>query len=185
MKMSVKNPQLRVNGNKVFLRYVAHEDFDEMLAMFRESRKFYRGLINPPLDRESFTAYVDRNLDEANECFVICRKSDDKIVGAINLSQIFRKAFQNAYLGYSLGVKYTGNGFMTEAVELILRHAFKNLKLHRVEANVQPENIASIAVFRRCGFTKEGFSEKYLKISGRWSDHERWAIVKENWRKGK
>jgi [ribosomal protein S5]-alanine N-acetyltransferase len=183
--MSEKNRRLRVNGKKVYLRYVAHDDYEEMQTMFRESRRFYRGLINPPLDCESFTAYVDRNLDPANECFVICRQSDDKIVGAINLSQIFRKAFQNAYLGYSLGVKYTGAGFMTEAVALVLRHAFVNLKLHRVEANVQPENLASIAVLQRCGFTKEGFSEKYLKISGRWRDHERWAIVKENWRNKK
>lgn len=179
--MSEKNQQLRVKGEKVFLRYVALSDFAEMLAMFRESRKFYKGLIDPPLDRKSFTAYVERNLDAANECFVICRKSDSRIVGAINLSQIFRKAFQNAYLGYSLGVRYTGEGFMTEAVGLVLRHAFLNLKLHRVEANVQPHNLASIAVLQRCGFSKEGFSPKYLKIKGRWRDHERWAIVRENW----
>lgn len=180
--MSVKNQQLQVEGVKVFLRYVTDDDFDEMMGLFRESLKFYKGLINPPLDRESFTAYVARNLDDANECFVICRKTDNQIVGAINMSQIFRKSFQNAYLGYSLGVKYVGNGFMTEAVQLILRYAFKDLKLHRVEANVQPHNKDSIAVLQRCGFTKEGFSPKYLKISGRWRDHERWAIIRENWR---
>jgi [ribosomal protein S5]-alanine N-acetyltransferase len=71
---------------------------------------------------------------------------------------------------------------MTEAVELILRHAFKSLELHRVEANVQPENKPSIAVLERNGFIKEGFSEKYLKIGGEWRDHERWAITVENWR---
>ena len=180
--MKAKNQQLRVEGVKVFLRYVADDDFDEMMALFRESLKFYKGLINPPLDRESFTTYVARNLDDANECFVICRKTDKRIVGAINMSQIFRKSFQNAYLGYSLGVKYVENGFMTEAVQLILRYAFKDLKLHRVEANVQPHNTDSIAVLQRCGFTKEGFSPKYLKISGRWRDHERWAIIKEDWK---
>jgi [ribosomal protein S5]-alanine N-acetyltransferase len=185
MKMKEKNRHLRVKGKRIFLRYVAHEDFDELMQMFRESRKFYKGLITPPENLKDFKNYVARNDEEASEFFVICRNEDEKIVGAINLSQIFRKAFQNAYLGYSLGVKYTGAGFMTEAVELILRHAFVNLKLHRVEANVQPENLPSIAVLRRCGFTKEGFSEKYLKIGGRWRDHERWAIVKENWRKGK
>lgn len=183
--MSEKNQQLRVKGKKVFLRYVTDDDFDEMLVLFRESRKFYKGLINPPLDRKSFTAYVERNREAANECFVICRNIDNKIVGAINLSQIFRKSFQNAYLGYSLGVKYTGAGFMTEAIELVLRFAFKDLKLHRVEANVQPHNTASIAVLKRCGFTKEGFSRKYLKISGKWRDHERFAIIREGWRNRK
>jgi ribosomal-protein-alanine N-acetyltransferase len=70
---------------------------------------------------------------------------------------------------------------MTEAVELILRFAFRDLKLHRIEANVQPENLPSIAVLKRCGFTREGFSRKYLKIAGRWRDHERFAIIKEDW----
>jgi ribosomal-protein-alanine N-acetyltransferase len=71
---------------------------------------------------------------------------------------------------------------MSEAVKLILKHAFINLKLHRVEANVQPQNTPSINVLKRCGFTKEGFSRNYLKISGRWRDHERWAIIKEDWK---
>jgi [ribosomal protein S5]-alanine N-acetyltransferase len=74
---------------------------------------------------------------------------------------------------------------LTEAVELILRVAFGQLKLHRVEANVQPGNVLSIAVLKRSGFTKEGFSRKYLKIAGRWRDHERWAIIKEDWRQHK
>ena len=176
---------LRVKGKKVFLRYVTLDDFEEMRALFRESRKFYKGLIDTPDTIEQFTAYAARNESETNECFVICRIEDEKIVGSINLSQIFRKAFQNAYLGYSLGVKYTGQGYMTEAVELILRFAFNDLKLHRVEANVQPENTPSIAVLKRAGFTLEGFSRKYLKIAGRWRDHERFAIIFEDWKTGK
>ena len=74
---------------------------------------------------------------------------------------------------------------MTEAVELVLKYAFQTLKLHRIEANVQPQNLSSIAVLRRTNFTREGFSPKYLKISGRWRDHERWAIIVEDWRKHK
>ena len=177
-----KNPQLRVKGEKVFLRYVTFDDFEEMRALFEASRKFYKNLIDTPDTIEKFAAYVARNESEANECFVICRREDEKIAGAINLSQIFRKAFQNAYLGYSLGANDTGKGYMTEAVELILRYAFNELKLHRVEANVQPGNLPSINVLKRCGFTREGFSRKYLKIGGRWRDHERFAIIKEDWK---
>lgn len=70
---------------------------------------------------------------------------------------------------------------MSEAVELVLKHSFENLKLHRIEANVQPQNLASIKVLQRCGFTKEGFSRKYLKIDDVWCDHERWAIIFEDW----
>lgn len=180
--MDGKNQQLRVKGKNVFLRYVTTDDFEELRVLFEESRKFYKGLIDTPDSIEKFKAYVERNSSDANECFVICRATDEKIVGVINLSQIFRRAFQNTYLGYSLGVKYTGKGYMTEAVNLILRFVFKDLKLHRVEANVQPENLPSIAVLRRCGFTKEGFSRKYLKIAGRWRDHERFAIIREDWK---
>lgn len=183
MKTKKKNPHLRIEGKRLFLRYVALEDFDEMVQMFRESQKFHKGLVTPPLDLENFKNYVARNDEDASEFFVICRNEDEKIVGAINLSQIFRKGFQNAYLGYSLGVKYVGSGFMTEAVNLILKYAFKDLKLHRIEANIQPHNLASIKVVKRCGFSLEGFSPKYLKIGGRWRDHERWAIIKENWKK--
>ena len=182
MKTNKKNRHLRVKGEKVFLRYVTLDDFDEMMQIFRESLKFYKNLVTPPLDLESFRIYVERNLDEANECFVICRNEDEKIVGAINLSQIFRKGFQNAYLGYSLGIKYTGKGYMTEAINLILKYSFNTLKLHRIEANIQPHNTASIEVVKRCGFSKEGFSPKYLKVSGKWRDHERWAIIKESWK---
>lgn len=183
--MNVKNQQLRVKGKKVFLRYVTLDDFEEMRELFEASRKFYKGLIDTPDTIEKFTPYVARNESDANECFVICRKTDEKIAGSINLSQIFRKSFQNAYLGYSLGVNDTGKGFMTEAVELILRFAFYDLKLHRIEANVQPENLPSIAVLKRCGFTREGFSRKYLKIAGRWRDHERFAIIREDWQSKK
>jgi ribosomal-protein-alanine N-acetyltransferase len=72
---------------------------------------------------------------------------------------------------------------MTEAVGIALRFAFVELGLHRIEASVQPRNVASIAVLRRNGFVMEGFSRRYLKINGRWRDHERWAIIKEDWKK--
>ncbi|HRH44348.1 MAG TPA: GNAT family protein [Pyrinomonadaceae bacterium] len=177
----MKFSKLKILGKKVFLRYTNQDDFEELMALFDSSREFYQGLVNTPTDAESFRIYADRNLDDANECFVICQNVDNTIVGAINLTQIFRKAFQNAYLGYSLGVNFTGKGFMTEAIDLILGHAFENLKLHRIEANVQPQNLASIKVLQRSGFTKEGFSRKYLKIDDVWCDHERWAIIFEDW----
>ncbi|HEU5459251.1 MAG TPA: GNAT family protein, partial [Pyrinomonadaceae bacterium] len=70
---------------------------------------------------------------------------------------------------------------MTEAIALMLRYAFTKLKLHRLEANIQPGNIASIALVKRAGFVKEGFSRRYLKIGGRWRDHERWGVLAEDW----
>ena len=121
------------------------------------SRKFHHGLASPPVDQKSFDELLARNEKPENEFFLICRIQDQAIAGAINLSQIFRRSFQNAYLGYYLFERFTNQGLMTEAVELILSRAFKTLKLHRVEANVQPENQASIKILIKNGFTKKDF----------------------------
>ena len=103
------------------------------------------------------------------------------IVGYFALSQIFRGAFDNAYLGYDGSAPYAGRGYMREGLELMLRHAFRVQRLHRVEANVQPGHKRSRALVEGAGFRLEGFSPRYLKIGGRWRDHERWALTVEDW----
>ena len=71
---------------------------------------------------------------------------------------------------------------MSEGLNLVLRVGFATLRLHRIEVNVQPRNTPSISLVRRGGFTLEGFSRRYVKIAGRWRDHERWALLVEEWR---
>ena len=170
-----------IAGERVFLRPPARRDLAEFIALNRASTRFHRGLVSPPTQPEQFDVFLKgcRRADCA--CFLVCRVEDGVIVGSITLSQIFRGGFQNAYLGYYMGAQYSGQRHMTEAVELILRYAFEHLKLHRLEANIQPENPASLALVKRVGFVREGFSRRYLKICGRWRDHERWAIVAEDW----
>ncbi len=68
---------------------------------------------------------------------------------------------------------------MTEALRQAMALAFDDLGLHRLEANIQPGNVASIALVKRLGFKQEGFSERYLKIGGQWRDHERWALLSD------
>ena len=110
------------------------------------------------------------------------RRDDDAFVGVLNLSEIIRGPLQQAFLGYYAFAPHAGKGYMREAMRLLLRHAFGPLKLHRVEANIQPANGASLALARGAGFMREGFSPRYLKIGGRWCDHERWAINAEQWK---
>ena len=69
---------------------------------------------------------------------------------------------------------------MSKGLELLLRHVFRSMRLNRVEANIQPRNTTFIAVVGRPGFRLEGHSLRYLKIGGRWRDHERWAITRDD-----
>jgi ribosomal-protein-alanine N-acetyltransferase len=176
------NPATKLRSKRVFLREPEVNDRDALIDLYRSSRHHFRGFANADFTRERFDLMLRDARLETNAHFLICRTDDRSIVGSVNLSQIFRKLFQNAYIGYQLFAGHTGQGYMTEAVSLALRHAFHEIKLHRIEASVQPGNKTSIAVLERNGFTKEGFSRRYLKINGRWRDHERWAILKEDWR---
>lgn len=167
---------------RVYLREPRVADADEFITLMRMSRAFHRPWATAPSDSERFNAYLADNRRPDFEAMLLCRLEDDAILGFFNLSQITRGLLQSAYLGYAVGKPYAGQRFMREGIELVLRHAFLTLKLHRVEANIQPGNQASIALARGAGFRREGFSPRYLKIGGRWRDHERWALLSDEWR---
>jgi ribosomal-protein-alanine N-acetyltransferase len=169
-------------SEKVFLRSPTKSDRVEFISLNRASTRFHRGLVSPPRTPEQFATFLQRSNGEDTACFLICLRASKAIIGAINLSQIFRGGFQSAYLGYYVGAPYAGRGYMGEALQLMLKYAFSTLKLHRLEANIQPGNVASISLVKRAGFVREGYSRRYLKVCGRWRDHERWAIIAEKWK---
>jgi len=169
------------NG-RVFIRAPLASDGQEFVSLMRASRSFHRPWATAPTDHERFAAYLADSRRPDFEAMLVCRREDLAIVGFFNLSQIVRRSLQSAYLGYAAGKHYAGQGYMREGIELVLRHAFLDLRLHRIEANIQPGNHASIALARGAGFHREGFSPRYLKIGGRWRDHERWAILADDWR---
>ena len=145
------------------------------------SAAFHTPWISPPVDEEQFVGYLERCATESFRGYLICRTEDGAIAGVANLSQIFRGDFQNAYLGYYVGAPFAGKDYMRQGLALVLDEEFGALGLHRVEANVQPANVASAALVRRLGFRLEGFSPRYLRIGGEWRDHERYAILVEDW----
>jgi [ribosomal protein S5]-alanine N-acetyltransferase len=171
-----------VRGKTVYLRKPARRDAAEFVALNRSSAKLHRGLVSPPITPAQFNSFLKRSRQTNSACFLICRISDKQIVGAINLSQIFLGGFRSAYLGYYICTPYAGQGYMIEGLRLMLRYSFKQVKLHRLEANIQPRNLPSIALVKRAGFVREGYSRRYLKIGGQWRDHERWAILSEDWK---
>jgi [ribosomal protein S5]-alanine N-acetyltransferase len=167
---------------RVYLRAPAPEDEHEFTSLMRASRSFHRPWASAPTDEDRFAAYLTDSRRRDFEAILVCRASDDAILGFFNLSQIARGSLQSAYLGYAIGKPYAGQGYMREGIVLVLRRAFVELRLHRVEANIQPGNRASVALAQGAGFRREGFSPRYLKIGGRWRDHERWALLADEWR---
>jgi [ribosomal protein S5]-alanine N-acetyltransferase len=172
----------RSSTSRVELRPPSLADRHEFIAAMRSSRRLHQPWLSPPTTPEAFAGLVRRVDDERYDPQLVCRLQDGAIVGFININEIVRGAAQMGYIGYGGVAAYTGRGYMTEGLQLVLRRAFTELGLHRLEANIQPANSASIALVRRLGFVREGFSERYLKIGGRWRDHERWAIRAEQWR---
>lgn len=172
----------RARDARVLLRGPSASDRHEFVSLMRSSRSFHRPWATAPTDDERFTAYLGDARRADFEAMLVCRVEDGVIVGFFNLSQIVRRSLQSAYLGYAVGKPFAGLGYMREGMELVLRHAFSDLRLHRIEANIQPGNHASIALAKGAGFRREGFSPRYLKIGGRWRDHERWAILADDWR---
>ncbi|HVS05367.1 MAG TPA: GNAT family protein [Candidatus Dormibacteraeota bacterium] len=170
-------------GERVYLREPTKREGPQIVAANRLSRAFHRGWVRPPTDAEAFTRWMTRCRQPNVKCFIVCRLVDDAIVGVFVVSQIVRGMFQSAYLGYYAERPHDGQGYMTDGMRLVLRHAFTSMTLHRVEANVQPENAASIALVKRSGFRLEGFSPRYLKVAGRWRDHQRWAMTIDDWRR--
>lgn len=154
---------------------------DEFIRLVIASRRFLHPWVAPASSPEAYSRYLRYARRESVCACLVCRGDDLRIIGACTLSQIFRGNLKSAFLGYWVGAMFSGRGYMTEALCLLLSYAFENLRLHRIEANIQPENADSKALVTRIGFRMEGFSPRYLKVAGRWKDHERWAICREDW----
>ena len=177
-----RSGQVSVDEIRVYLRAPARSDEHEFVSLMRASRGFHRPWASAPTDAERFSAYLVDARRPDFEAMLVCRKQDHAILGFFNLSQIARGSMQSAYVGYAVGKPYAAHGYMREGIQLVLRRAFVEMRLHRIEANIQPGNAASAALARGAGFRREGFSPRYLKIGGRWRDHERWALLAEEWR---
>ena len=177
-----------VAGELVSLRHLIPTDAQPLLDLRLANREFFRPL-EPTVGEFHFTlegqlADITR-LDEerANDesyVFGIFENASDALVGRIGLSAVFRKAWQNANLGYYVAQEHNGRGFGTEAVILASRYAFGQARLHRVQAAVMLDNVASKRVLEKAGFRHEGLARKYLKINDRWEDHHIYALTVED-----
>jgi ribosomal-protein-alanine N-acetyltransferase len=172
------------SGARVGIRPPALTDEQEFTELRRASEEFHRPwepLPAPePYSTQAFQALVASQGEPARRFrFLLCRLDDGAILGLVNINEVVRGIFQSGYLGYWIGAPFARQGFMREGLRLVIEHAFEELLLHRLEANIIPENGASLALVRSLGFHREGLSPRYLKIAGQWRDHERWALLSD------
>ncbi|GAB2892581.1 GNAT family protein [Streptomyces deserti] len=172
-------------GPRVGIRHFTYEDGAEFTARVRESKDLHHPWLFPPDTAQAYAAYAGRLIEDPTKAgFLVCEKDaraarPGAIAGFININNIVEGGFQCGTLGYGAFAHAAGRGLMREGLDLVVRHAFGPMRLHRLEINVQPANAASIALARSCGFRLEGFSPDMLFIDGAWRDHERWAITVE------
>lgn len=163
------------------LRVARIKDAADLAALARASRRLHRPWVYLPETEAAWKRRLETGADGRTVSYVVRLRATRQIVGVVNLSEIVRGLFKSAYIGFYAHASFTGQGLMKEAVREAVTRALAEHGLHRVEANIQPGNLASRRLVRSLGFRREGFSEKYLKIGGRWRDHERWAVTRETW----
>jgi len=185
--MPTRPPRAPLVGDRTALRPPRASDAADFVAAARASRTLHGTWVVAPQTRRAFATYLARfgarrARDRAHVGYLAVRRDDATLVGVFNFSEIVRGSFRSAYLGYYGFRANAGQGLMKEALALALDAAFGPLGLHRVEVNIQPRNARSIGLVTTLGFTREGFSRRYLRIAGRWRDHVRFAMLAEDWR---
>ena len=152
----------------------------EFLQAVQKSRSLHKDRVTPPNSSTKYRQYLKVTRRKNQESYFILNDQGE-LAGVINISGIMLGFFKSAYLGYYAFLPHAGLGLMREGLIQVISTAFRELKLHRLEANILPDNQRSLALVKGLGFRLEGFSPRYLKVCGRWRDHERWAILADEW----
>jgi len=156
-------------------------DAEEFIAAACASRAIQQPWVWAPDSPERFAAFLNRAARDDQASYLIRHRECGGLVGYVNINNIVRGTVRSGYLGYAGFASHTGSGLMAAGLAAVIGDAFAGLGLHRLEAKIQPDNSRSLALVRRLGFKREGFSPRYLMVDGDWRDHERWAILADGW----
>lgn len=179
---------MRFETERLILRSLGIKESSLLFEYLNRNRDFLE-IWEPKREDDFYTIDSIENLmkteieNSANKnglSLYIFKKGEDRIIGNIKLNNIVYGVFLSCFAGYKLDKDEQGKGYMTEALGEIVRIAFDKYKLHRIEANIMPRNKASIRVVEKAGFIKEGTSKKYLRINGKWEDHDHYVILNED-----
>lgn len=160
------------------LEQIGLQHQDRLIAASILSKELHANWVSAPMTASAFSAQLKKYDNKSNLGYMVVN-DQDQLVAWISITQIARGNFQSAYIGYCVFVPFEGKGLMRKALKMLMEKAFGELRLHRLEANIQPENKKSSDLIKAIGFRLEGYSQRYLKIEGLWRDHERYAITAE------
>ncbi|MDF5756082.1 GNAT family N-acetyltransferase [Spongiactinospora sp. TRM90649] len=165
------------DSSRVTLNAITADDRDEFVELTRASKDLHHPWMTLPSTPAEFRTYLHR-FDHVNAQGLLIRvRETGAAAGVVNINSIIRGRMQGGSLGYAAFAPNAGHGYMTEGLGMVVRYAFHQLRLHRLEAQIQPDNQASLALVRRLGFHYEGLSPNLLFIDGAWRDHQRWSIT--------
>jgi ribosomal-protein-alanine N-acetyltransferase len=176
---------VQMTEQQVYVRFPEDSDAEELTVMYKRNREFFEKhspevseeFYSEEYQRDRITKYrEEREADERYD-FLVCHQADHRIIGTVGLSFVVRGPLQSCMIGYSLDKDYNGKGYMTEAVQQVVRYAFEELKFHRITGEASPDNPGSIRVLENAGFHKEGIARLNVKIRGVWKDHQILAII--------
>jgi len=184
--MFIPRRKLRIETERLTLRQPLLTDFRDWSAMREQSAEF---LIpwepvwaSNHLTRKGFSNRVywaQRSITNGSALpLFLIRRADERLLGAVTLDNIRRGPAQSGTLGYWIGAPFARQGYMREALQAVVHHAFGRLDLSRLEAACLPENTASRGLLEKCGFKYEGVAQSYLQINGRWRTHVLYAALR-------
>jgi len=182
-----------LGGDRVVLRLPVSQDYSEWARLRGESRSFLEpwepSWASDELDKSAWRYRLKRYREDYARGlaipFFIFEKASGQLLGGVTLGNIRHGVARSGHIGYWIGEKYAGQGYMLEALELVALHAFDTMRLHRIEAACIPGNRRSVRVLEKAGFTREGLLRSYLKINGTWQDHYLYALIADDPRSGR
>lgn len=176
-----------IQGKRIYLRHLSEHDASKLFAYELTNRDFFMPTSFTRNDNYYTLANIRKNIDNYKKeitrksgfRFGIFINSNHNLVGMIALNDILW-SLKTSYVGYSLNQNHTNQGYMREALNLLIKYSFEELKLHRLEAGVMPSNVSSWKVLEHCGFIREGLLRKNVHINGQWEDHYIYGCLNEN-----
>lgn len=180
---------IALQSKRLIIRQSAPQDAKSLAHFFKMNQEFHNRLDKPnsyytPAYWKRQIVYEDAMFkkDKGVRFYLFLKGHSDAPVGMAVFDNVIRGIFQSCTLGYLLGEDYQGKGLMTEGLETAIQFVFGRMNLHRISAAHVPTNKRSCAVLTGLGFETVGLEPKYLRINGKWLDHELHTLINDNWK---